>query len=90
MVLYPLLFIINYPILSLDKGFVNHYINNMNTEIKKEEEIKKCQDCGCIPKNDQWYYCDSIPNMEEKYCFDCGGEAWHEYWVDYAQRKMEL
>jgi len=33
---------------------------------------------------------DSIPNMEEKYCFDCGGEAWHEYWVDYAQRKMEL
>ena len=85
-----MLFIINYPILSLDKGFVNHYINNMNTEIKKEEEIKKCQDCGCIPKNDQWYYCDSIPNMEEKYCFDCGGEAWHEYWVDYAQRKMEL
>jgi len=62
----------------------------MNTEIKKEEEIKKCQDCGCTPKNDQWYYCDSIPNMEEKYCFDCGGEAWHEYWVDYAQRKMEL
>ena len=90
MFLYPLLVIINYPTLSLDKGFVNHYINNMNTEIKKEEEIKKCQDCGCIPKNDQWYYCDSIPNMEEKYCFDCGGEAWHEYWVDYAQRKMEL
>ena len=85
-----MLFIINYPILSLDKGFVNHYINNMNTEIKKEEEIKKCQDCGCIPKNDEWYYFDSIPNMEEKYCFDCGGEAEHEFWVDYAQRKMEL
>ena len=64
--------------------------NKYMEQKEKIEEIKKCQDCGCIPKNDEWYYFDSIPNMEEKYCFDCGGEAWHEYWVDYAQRKMEL
>jgi hypothetical protein len=84
MFLYPLLVIINYPILSLDKDFVNHYINNMNTE------IKKCEDCGCIPKNDEWYTPRSDIFQEERYCFDCGGEAEHEFWVDYAQRKMEL
>jgi hypothetical protein len=84
MVLYPLLFIINYPILSLDKDFVNHYINNMNTD------IKKCEDCGCIPKNDEWYTPRSDIFKGERFCFDCGGEAEHEFWVDYAQRKMEL
>jgi len=84
MVIFPLLVIINYPILSLDKGFVNHYINNMNTE------IKKCEDCGCIPKNDEWYTPRSDIFQEERFCFDCGGEAEHEFWVDYAQRKMEL
>jgi len=84
MVLYPLLVIINYPILSLDKVFVNHYINNMNTD------IKKCEDCGCIPKNDEWYTPRSDIFKGERFCFDCGGEAEHEFWVDYAQRKMEL
>jgi hypothetical protein len=84
MFLYPLLVIINYPILSLDKDFVNHYINNMNTD------IKKCEDCGCIPKNDEWYTPRSDIFKGERFCFDCGGEAEHEFWVDYAQRKMEL
>ena len=64
--------------------FVKCYINNMKVE------IKKCKDCGCIPKNDEWYTPRSDIFQEEKYCFDCGGEAEQEYWVDYAQRKMEL
>ena len=53
-------------------------------------DIKKCEDCGCIPKNDEWYTPRSDIFQKEKYCFDCGGEAEHEFWVDYAQRKMEL
>ena len=53
-------------------------------------DIKKCEDCGCIPKNDEWYTPRSNIFQEERYCFDCGGEAEHEFWVDYAQRKMEL
>ena len=53
-------------------------------------EIKKCEDCGCIPKNDEWYTPRSDIFKGERYCFDCGGEAEHEFWVDYAQRKMEL
>ena len=60
------------------------------TQFKQTEEIKKCEDCGCIPKNDEWYTPRSNIFQEERYCFDCGGEAEHEFWVDYAQRKMEL
>ena len=50
----------------------------------------ECGDCGCIPKNDEWYTPRSDIFKGERYCFDCGGEAEHEFWVDYAQRKMEL
>ena len=67
---------------------VNHYINNMNTEIKKEEVNIVCADCGCTPKNDEWFTPRSDVLQKEKYCFDCGGEAENEFWVDYAQRKM--
>ena len=67
---------------------LNRFINA--TQFKQKEDIKKCKDCGCIPKNDEWYTPRSDIFQEEKYCFDCGGEAEQEYWVDYAQRKMEL
>jgi len=60
----------------------------MNTE-KKIDGIN-CVECGCTPKNDEWYTPRSDIFQEERYCFDCGGEAEHEFWVDYAQRKMEL
>ena len=61
----------------------------MNNAEKKIDGIN-CADCGCTPKNDEWYTPRSDIFQEEKYCFDCGGEAEHEFWVDYAQRKMEL
>ena len=64
--------------------------HNKYMEQKEKIDIKKCEDCGCIPKNDEWYTPRSDIFQKEKYCFDCGGEAEHEFWVDYAQRKMEL
>ena len=53
-------------------------------------KIKKCEECGCIPKNDEWFNPLSSCVLEARYCFDCGGEVENEFWVDYAQRKMEL
>jgi len=66
-----------------------------NKYMEQKEEVKKidginCADCGCIPKNDEWYTPRSDIFLPETYCFDCGGEAEHEFWVDYGQRKMEL
>ena len=62
--------------------------------IKEKEEKKidgiNCADCGCTPKNDEWYTPKSDIFSPERYCFDCGGEAEYEFWVDYGQRKMEL
>ena len=80
----------------------NKYMENKTIEIIDgmivgyiKEEVKKidginCADCGCTPKNDEWYTPQSDIFQKETYCFDCGGEAENEFWVDYAQRKMEL
>jgi len=44
--------------------FVNVYINNM----KANNNIKNCVECGCTPKNDEWAV------NSDKHCMDCEQE----------------
>ena len=64
-------------------GNISYNMINNKTEINIV-----CAECGCTPKNDEWFTPRSDVLQKEKYCFDCGGEAENEFWEDYAQRKM--